>query len=383
MSRIYLDWAASAPATEAALDSFTRIAATNYGNPSSLHYEGKAAAALLSAARSAVASSLGISQNRVYFTSGGTESCQIPLLSLLRKQHSEKTTILVSAIEHPAIFNQCTVLAEAGFTVKTIPTTSIGRVEAEKLARLLDTSVALVAIMAVNNETGIIQDMDTIAEVIKNSAGRKPFILCDTVQTAGKIPLNFDLDWIDAYTLSSHKLGGLRGAGALILRKPLQVLALGGGQEQGLRSGTENIAAIQALAVALAESMQQLPQNHAAAAALMGQLISGLRSIPGVCILPEERGAKDERFSPYIVSAAFPGLVGETFLRILDDHGIAVSTGSACSGSGKKRRVLQAMQVPVAQAQSSIRISIGSSTSPAEIDRFLEIAQAQYQRYRT
>jgi cysteine desulfurase len=383
MSRIYLDWAASAPPSPDMARLYAETSLSCFGNPSSQHCEGKAAAETLKSERDRLAKALGMKAGQITFTSGGTEACQIPLLGLLSGQPSANRTILVSAIEHAAVYNQCRKLEQCGYIVKELPVEPSGIIRLDYLEKNLDDTVCLVAIMAVNNETGVIQPIEKIRQLLLARYGKKrPLFLCDTVQAIGKIPLQLRDSGIDACTISGHKLGAVRGCGALILAKPVGVMASGGNQEQGIRAGTENLAGNQNLARAVETAISSIAERNSQATELMAMLIDGLRSIDHVLVIPENRQARDPIYSPFIVSAAFPGLAGETMVRILDDAGIAVSTGSACSAGIKNRRVLSAMGISDTIAFCTIRLSLGQSISVADIQTFLAAVKTSYQTYR-
>jgi cysteine desulfurase len=199
----------------------------------------------------------------------------------------------------------------------------------------------------------------------------------------GKIPFNVKTAGIDGAAFSAHKLGGPRGIGALYLRKNLSPIVRGGGQERGIRPGTQNTAGAWALARAAELSLASMEAAYQKAAAFEKVLIDGVRSIPGAVIVPLSRLPGDTRYSPYIASIAFPGLGGETMARILDDEGIQVSTGSACSGGTKGRRVLDAMGVDPEVSFASIRVSTGRDTTKDDVYAFLEHASAAYLKYKT
>lgn len=386
MSRIFLDWAASAPPAPDLSELYAKTSLQYYGNPSSLHAEGKAAAQILVQERSRLAAALQVNPKNLVFTSGGTEASQIPILSLLagsNGQSGQNGTILVSAIEHPAVYNQCFMMQKFGFKVRQLSVDSDGRLDLESFGKQLDPKVRLIAVMAVNNETGTIQAVDKISQLIGEHYGnRRPIFLCDTVQAIGKIPIDLPASGIDVCTISGHKLGAVRGCGALVSTVPFKALAVGGEQENSVRPGTENLAGIQSLAMACERSIMAQPGRAAHCMQLTNTLIEGIRQIDGAKIIPESRTIDDIRFSPFIISLAFPGLSGETMVRLLDDAGIAASTGSACSSRGKQRRILQAMGLPEPTALGTIRISIGHRTTNDEIQRFLEVAEQCFHRFK-
>jgi cysteine desulfurase len=376
-ARHYFDWAATAvpdsPGLNPLSPEFPRAEAI-FGNPSSLHREGRKARELLEEARSRCARVLGTPEKSLYFTSGGTESNAIVLHSFLLRRG--KGQILYSAAEHPSVRENCGVLERLGKEIGLIPVGPDGRVNEETLAKALEKypSPRLAAIMGVNNEVGSVNDMAALALLLRRREGAPVHIHCDLVQAAGKIPLDLWAWDIDSASLSAHKLGGPRGVGLLYLRRPLNPLYSGGGQEGGIRPGTENTAGALALARCLEEHVLREKQEAAFKPARdrFKTLIRGLEKT-GRCVpIPEDRGPEDPRFSPWILQAAFSGIPGEVMVRALDQAGFAVSTGSACSSSEKERPVLAAMGLDRKRSLEGIRISQGWSTTGGEIDLLLE-----------
>lgn len=414
MSRAYLDWAATAEPNREILHNCLDEAVAAWGNPSSAHREGTVAARLLEGARARLKAGLGApGESSLVFTGSGTEADQIPLLALLRKSpYRGEIHILVSAIEHPAIYAQSELLERLGIEVSWLFPDAEGFVNPEAIRRALRPATKLVALMAVNNETGAVQDIGGAARVLDEhaaSTGRPRCALhVDCVQAMGKIPLSIttrgqapgpsaaspaapfaDLAGATSAALSAHKIGGPRGVGALYTIRPIETLAVGGGQEKGMRSGTENLFGALSFAACAEYSLGRLESSFADARALERQLFEGLGAIPGAFPLPFTRKAGDPRFSPWIASIAFPGVGGETLVRALSDAGIMVSTGSACSsaragkrGSGK-RRVLEAMGIEEAVSFSAIRVSTGDRSSPEDIATFLDTVALLYRRLKT
>jgi cysteine desulfurase len=373
--RYYFDWAATALPSSPGPNPVYREdpGESVFGNPSSLHQEGRKAREYLEKARSRCAGVLGVAEKDLYFTSGGTESNALVLHSFLLRQG--KGQILSSAVEHPSVRENCAVLERLGRETGLIPAGPDGRVSEEGLAGALEKYPAprLAAIMGVNNEVGSVNDMAALSAVLRRRE-RPVHIHCDLVQAAGKIPLNLGAWDIDSASLSAHKLGGPRGIGLLYLRRPLSPLYSGGGQERGIRPGTENTAGALALARCLEEHALPEKQEAAfkAARERFRKLITGLKETGRCVLIPEDRGPEDPRFSPWILQAAFPGIPGEVMVRALDQAGFAVSTGSACSSPEKERPVLAAMGLDRKRSLEGIRISQGWSTGGGEIDLLLE-----------
>jgi len=367
--RHYFDWAATALPEATALSA----ADSAFGNPSSPHQEGRAARAALENARSRCASVLRVPPETVYFTSGGTESNCIPLYSLVARQGGGR--VIASAAEHSSVTENLRSLERLRRQIGTIPIDSLGRVSPDLLAKTLDKygDVRFAAIMAVNNEIGAVNDVAALRDVLRGRDGPPIHFHCDIVQAAGKINLDIAGWDIDSASISAHKLGGPRGIGLLYLRKPLEALCSGGGQERNIRPGTENVAG----AIALADCLEshalsaKIDAEQTKARSRWQRLLSALIGIERCSIIPAERGCDDERFSPYIVQAAFRDIPGEVMTRALDDLGFAVSTGSACSSASPERPVLAAMGINDGQSLEGIRISQGWSTTDEDIDLLL------------
>jgi cysteine desulfurase len=261
-----------------------------------------------------------------------------------------------------------------------IPVEKDGRVSVPTLERALEkyplTRLAL--IMGVNNETGAVMDMKSLAGVLRNREGPPIHIHCDLVQGIGKIPLNLK-DWnIDSASLSAHKLGGPRGIGLLYLRKPLEVLYTGGGQEGGIRPGTENTFGALALAAALEKRAAPgiVQEEYQKAQDRWKRLIEAFKTLKRCVLIPEDREKEDPRFSPWILQAAFDGVPGEVMVRALDDAGFAISTGSACAAAGGERPVLAAMGLDNQRSFEGIRISQGWSTTIEEVELLFEAVKS-------
>lgn len=356
----YFDWAATSPADEDILKEALEQTLEFWGNPSSSHEVGKKARELLEEARGRAATALGVKAETIYFTSGGTESDQIPLLSVLSKPM--KGTVLVSSIEHPAIREQAEALKNCGWKVLQIPADSDGVIKPEAVTSLMTSDTVLICIMTVNNETGVIQPIYEIADAItKASEGkRRPKFHVDCVQAAGKIDLNLAYKGIDSAALSSHKICGPRGIGILYIKDTLEPFLRGGGQEKGIRSGTENVFGAVAFSKCLERYYNKAKPEDAVRT---NDFVKKLSALPGCTIVPASRLEKPELFSPYVVQAAFANIPGNVMLRALDSKGFSISTGSACSAKKNKRPVLEAMHVDAKLRENAVRFSFGPHTS--------------------
>ena len=362
---IYLDHAATTPPSPEALHAFSEEALLG-ANPSSMHRAGFDAHKRLEDYRRTVAETLSASPEEITFTSGGTESANIALFGGARARIRRGKKILTSDAEHPCVAETLKALETEGFTVVKIPTRG-GELDFEKILEETDDSVVLAAFMLVNNETGAIFDVSRAFSHIHKTAPHA-VCFCDCVQAYGKLPINVKTLGADLLSLSAHKIRGLRGAGALYVRRGVRILSpvFGGGQEKGLRSGTENSPAIAAFAAAARAAHETLGARSKAMQALGEHLKTALKALDGVEIL--------EGFpaSPHVVSASFAGYKSEVLLHLLSDAGVCVSAGSACSSKkGAKSPVLLAHGLSAARADSTLRFSLSDTTTKEELDAAL------------
>jgi cysteine desulfurase len=377
--RHYFDWAASAPFDNSIINRINDLPI--YGNPSSRHAEGKTAKLALEEARKKCAAVLSVPPETLFFTSGGTESNGIALFSNLVKKGQGR--ILSSMAEHSSVREGIETLEKMGKPTGRIPVDSEGRVTPEIFAKTLAKfeGARFASCMSVNNETGAVTDIASLKDVIrkKTCGGGPPVHLhCDLVQAIGKIPVDISGWEIDSASISAHKIGGPRGIGLLYLRRPMssEIFYSGGGQENGVRGGTENTQGALCLASCLEKyaEAQTVKAEYSRAFSRWEKLITSLASFDRCTLIPLRRGAPEPRdgFSPYILQAAFKNIPGEVMARALDDLGFAVSTGSACSSSSPERPVLLAMGVEEKLRIEGIRISQGYSTTDEEIDLLVE-----------
>ncbi|MBX9647086.1 MAG: cysteine desulfurase [Xanthobacteraceae bacterium] len=364
--RVYLDWNATAPLRPEARQAMA-AAWDISGNPSSVHSEGRQARRLVEDARAAIAAAIGARPENIVFSSGGTEANALALTSGLRRGTGQPVgRLLVSAIEHASVLSGGRFAPEA---TGTIGVTSAGIVDVGHLRVLLaEGPPALVSVMLANNETGAVQPISEIADVVHEAGG---LLHVDAIQAFGKIPININVLKADLLTLSAHKIGGPKGVGALVLAEDIQGLApllRGGGQELGLRAGTENVAGIAAFGAAARAAMAALPGDSARLQGLRERLERGLRQTQGMIVFGE-----DAPRLPNCTLFTVPGLRAETAVIGFDLAGIAVSSGSACSsGKVQPSHVLDAMGFSRDLAQGAVRLSLGWSTSEADIDLTLE-----------
>ncbi|SFI56268.1 cysteine desulfurase family protein [Bradyrhizobium sp. Gha] len=365
-SRVYLDWNATTP-LRAEARAAMRAADELIGNPSSVHAEGREARRLVEDARAALATAVGALPRNVIFTSAGTEANALALSPGLRgRSGGPVQRLLVSAIEHAS------VLAGGRFPgerVSQVSVTRSGIVDLDHLRTLLaDGPPALVSIMAANNETGALQPVAEAAEIIHEAGG---LLHVDAIQALGKIAFNINEVGADLATFSAHKIGGPKGVGALVVTEGLgglEPVLRGGGQELGRRAGTENVAGIAGFGAAVKAALQALLEDAERMASLRDRLVNGIGAVAGATVFAEA-----VKRLPNTVLFTAPGLKAETAVIGFDLEGIAVSSGSACSsGKVQPSHVLSAMGFDPAVAQGAVRLSLGWSTEPEDINRALE-----------
>jgi len=366
LDRVYLDWNATTPLRPEAREAMA-AAWDLSGNPSSVHAEGRTARRLVEDARAAVAGALGALPRDVVFTSGGTEANALALTPALRRGSALPVQrLMVSAIEHASVLAGGRFPREA---ISILGVTRSGLVDVDRLrTALADGPPALVSIMLANNETGAIQPVRDAAEIVHVAGG---LLHVDAIQAFGKIPVDIKAIEADLVTLSAHKFGGPKGVGALVLAEGLSgpdPLLRGGGQERGHRAGTENVAGIAGFGAALRAATTGLERDAFRLESLRDRLESGLRQTPGVIVFSD-----DAPRLPNTTLFTAPGLKAETAVIGFDLAGIAVSSGSACSsGKVQPSHVLEAMGTGPELAKGAVRLSLGWSTSAADIDRCLE-----------
>jgi cysteine desulfurase len=364
--RVYLDWNATTPLRPEARQAMA-AAWDMAGNPSSVHAEGRQARRLVEDARTAVATAISARPQDVVFASGGTEANAMALTPGLRRAAGWPVQrLLVSAIEHTSVLSGGRFPADA---ITDIKVSGVGSVDLDHLRTLLaDGPPALVSVMLANNETGAIQPVAEVADIVHGAGG---LLHVDAIQAFGKIPFDVKSIQADLVTLSAHKIGGSKGVGALVLAEDVQglePLLRGGGQELGRRAGTENVAGIAAFGAAVRAAMASLEEDTARLQGLRNRLEKGLRQTPGMIVFSEGTPRL-----PNTTLFTVDGLKAETAVIGFDLGGIAVSSGSACSsGKVQPSHVLAAMGVGRELAQGAVRLSLGWSTTEADIDLALQ-----------
>ena len=369
--RTYLDHAASAPLRTVAVDAMLGVAGA-VGNPASLHASGRRAKALLEDAREALASALGAHPTEVLFTSGGSEADSIALTGGSLARRAERPRVLVGATEHPAVLSA----AERLPGVEVVPVDADGRVDAAALDATLGDDVAVLSVQAVNNETGTLHP---VADLAQAAHRRGAWFHTDAVQAPGHIPFDFGAAGADLASFSAHKVGGPVGIGALLVRRGVRLppYGLGGGQEGGVRSGTQPVLLATGFAAALAEAVAEQRDEAVRLGRLRARLVSALAPVDGL------RVNGGDAVSPAILNVTVAGTRADDVLLLLDREGIDASTGSACrAGVHQPSEVLLAMGRSAADASASIRFSFGPTTSDADIARLLAVLPGAVERAR-
>ncbi|GBC77610.1 Cysteine desulfurase IscS [bacterium HR08] len=359
---VYLDNNATTPVAPEVVEAMAPYWREHFGNPSSLHRKGVEAERAVRVSRATIARLLGVKESEVIFTSGGTEGDNLAIKGAARALRRRGNHIVTTKIEHPAVLESCRDLEAEGFRVTYLDVSPEGWVTPEAVEAALTPETILVSVMHVNNELGTILPIAEIAERVKR---RNPEIVVhsDGVQAVGKTRV--DLRGVDLYTISGHKIHAPKGTGALIVREGIRLVPLfsGGGQERGLRSGTENVAGIVGLARALELMCENLEENLVRFRTLRERFLEGVRRLPGARINSPERSV------PTTVNVSFPGVPAEVLLHALEEEGVFASTGAACA-SRKRRRshVLEAVRLPPEIIDSSLRFSFSRYTTVDDIE---------------
>jgi len=372
MKQIYFDHSATTPLDPRVVEAMLPFYGANFGNPSSLHWAGQQAKQAIDEGRRQVADLFHASPEEIIFTASGTESDNMLLAGVAGLYQAQDCHIITSSFEHPAILETCKHLEKLGYAISYLPVTSEGIVTPEALKAALRPNTRLVSVMAANNVVGTLQPLADLAQVTKAHGA---LFHTDAVQAVGKIPLHMDTLPVDSLSLSAHKLHGPKGIGALYIRRGLKIepLVYGGGQERGLRSATENVAAIAGLGKAAEIAASEMSAEASRLVRLRDRVIETIQAeIPNAYMI----GHRYKRL-PGHICLGFAGQEGEAIklMLSLNDEGIAISTGSACSShhAGQPSYILMAMGLDPVRARGSLRITLGRFNTDAEVDTFLEI----------
>ena len=368
MEKIYLDHNATTPLHPEVLNAMLPALQDNFGNPSSIHSFGRSARVQLDEAREKVARLIGASSSEIIFTSGGTEANNLALLGVALKDKEKK--IITSKTEHPSVLNPCRQLEEQGVEVHYLDVDRFGRIDINNLESQITESTALISLQHANSETGVLQDIKKISELARSNG---VLFHTDAVQSVAKIEFDLKDYPVDMLSISAHKFNGPKGVGALFLRKGTPALfapVSGGSQEKKRRGGTENVAGIIGFGKACEIAIKRVSTLEVSRVAELKDYFYNkvYEMIPGTELFGDMQNSL-----PNTLNLGFAGVEGDTLLIAMDMEGVAVSTGSACSsGTGLPSPVLQAMGLPDNKINSSIRFSLGCSTTKKELDSVLK-----------
>ena len=364
-SLIYLDNSATTKPCKEAVDAALNAMQNCYGNPSSLYEFGMQAENIVTDARTAIARSLSCREDEIYFTSCGSESNNTAIFGAAEVLRRTGKHIVTTTIEHPSVLEPIAALEQKGYEITRLSPDENGFISVEAIEKAVREDTVLVSVMYVNNEVGSILPVEKIKSICKANSS-KALVHIDCVQGFGKLKINAASLGADLISVSAHKIHGIKGAGALFVKKGIRIPAflMGGGQEKGLRSGTEAVPAIAAFGAAV----KALPELNSAADTVLkikNYCIEKLKTFENVVINSPEKS------SPYILNFSFSGYRSETLLHHLERYGVCVSSGSACS-KGKGSYVLREMGLKQSLVDSALRLSFSRETTLSDIDRFIE-----------
>ena len=370
MAQIYFDHSATTPLDPRVVEAMLPFYGANFGNPSSMHWAGQQAKQAIVEGRRQVAELFHANPDEIVFTASGTESDNMALIGVATQYKPQDCHIITSSFEHPAILETCKHLEKLGYAISYLPVSSEGIVDPESLKQTLRPNTRLVSVMAANNVVGTLQFISELATITKEHGA---LFHTDAVQAVGKIPLHMDTMPVDFLSLSAHKLHGPKGIGALYIRRGTHIepLVYGGGQERGVRSATENVAGIVGLGKAAAIASAEMSADASRLVKLRDRIITEIQNqIPNAYLI----GHPYKRL-PGHICLGFAGQEGEAIhlMLTLNEEGIAISTGSACSShnAGQPSYILMAMGMDPVRARGSLRITLGRFNTDLEADTFL------------
>lgn len=358
---VYLDNSATTKPCDAAVKKALQMCTESFGNPSSLHMGGFSAKKELDNARSTVSKFLSCGDNEIFFTPSGTIANFTAIMGTARTKKRDGKKIITTLLEHPSVLKNFELLAEQGFEPVYIKPAQNGKISLEELSNAIDENTILVSVMAVNNEVGSVQDIDKIKGIIRDKKS-KAYFHCDAVQAFGKIPLKPKRMGIDLMSMSAHKIHGLKGAGALYVNSSIRLMPAiaGGGQENGLVSGTEAMPAICAFSAAV-NDIGNVQKNLGKVSEVKNYFIEKISQLDKVYVNSPENSL------PYIINISVEGVPSQVMLNSLSSMGIYVSAGSACA-KGHRSDVLTAMGIEPRRIDSAIRISLAKTTTQNDMD---------------
>lgn len=366
---IYFDNAATTRVTPEAAQTVFKYLTEKYYNPSAMYHEALDVKNDLENARSVILNQIG-GEGKLYFTSGGTESDNLAFFGTKKKRNSR---VIISAVEHAAVYQSAMSLKQAGFDVCVAPVDGSGKIDVEAFSELLNADTSFVSVIHVSNETGAVNDIGELARLTKRVAPRALFH-SDGVQAGGKIKIDLKSIPVDLYSLSAHKIGAPKGTGALYAAKGVHLnpIIVGGGQEDGVRSSTENTAGIMAFATAFAAAVPLIEKSAERLRAIAAYLRKRLGAFDDIMVISPEDG------SPYILSFASASVRGEVIEHALEREGVLVGTGSACSSNKSTRRIPEALNLQGKYASGMVRLSFSRFSSMAEAEEFADKFEKVY-----
>ena len=368
MKRIYMDHAATTPLHPAVTEAMLPFLRERFGNPSSVYTEGREVRKAVEEARGKAARAIGADPTEVFFTSGGTEADNLALLGVARALRDRGDHVITTAVEHHAVLEPCHFLEKEGYRVTYLPVDGTGMVDPEEVRRAITTATVLVSVMHANNEVGTIQPVEEISAVCREAG---VYFHSDAVQTMGALEVDVERLGVDLLSVSAHKIYGPKGVGCLYVRRDVEIegILLGGGQERGMRSGTENVAGIVGFGVAMELAAAEWQERSGRVRPLRDRLVEGiLEGIPHVRL-----NGHPTRRLPNNANFLFSYIEGEAICLRLDFLGVAASTGSACSSErGEASHVLLSLGIPPEEAHGSLRLTLGRDNTMEDVEYFLE-----------
>jgi cysteine desulfurase len=367
---VYFDNSATTVVSDKVKDIVLKVMIEDYGNPSSMHMAGVKAEEYIKEAKKKIASIMKVDEKEIFFTSGGTEGNNLATIGSVMANKRNGNKIITSSVEHASVSNPMKYLEDEGFEVVYLPVDSNGVIDLEALKKEVDEDTVLVSIMGVNNEVGAIQPMEQIGAIVKEK-NPKTIYHIDAIQAFGKMEIKPKKLKADIVTVSGHKIHGPKGTGFIYIKNKTKIkpIILGGGQQMGMRSGTENVPGIAGLGEAAKEAYDHLNENVEKMITLKDRLIDGLEKMDGVTV-NSKRGHES---APHIVSASFLNVRSEVMLHALEDKGVYISAGSACSSNKPAiSSTLKAMKIDNNLLESTVRFSFCANNTVEEVDYCLE-----------
>lgn len=367
----YFDNSATTKVLDCVKDAVVDAMCVNYGNAAAKHRKGVEAENLIREAKKAIADTLKVQEKEILFTSGGTESNNTALIGTALANRRAGKHLITTGVEHPSIYNTMSFLEEMGFEITYLPVDHLGHISLEDLENAIREDTILVSVMYVNNEVGAVEPIEAISQCIKKKNPKTLFHV-DAIQAYGKYKIRPKKQGIDLLSVSGHKIHAPKGVGFLYIRDGVKIrpILFGGGQQKGMRSGTENVPGCVGLGVAAREAYKDFDARIEKLYTLRERLIAGLKPLGGVTI----NGSEDRTNAPQIVSASFEGVRSEVLLHALEDKGVYVSSGSACSSNHPGiSGTLKGIGVKKELLDSTIRFSLGDLNTEEEVDYAISV----------